>query len=532
MKNVSSIILPKLEVTKSTAAFISLVFSSLLLLFSYLGELPNLISSSTLFGMIFITLIIGSTIVSLIGTAWMGWLQEFIIPNEKSIWFRSQLKRIRKTKEYKELRDAPIAQAFLGITIWIIAWLTFQEKNNLLYSLTNITIHNNNSIFNMISIILFIVGLVLIMKSVLDTKYQRHSLLEIIWLRNIRITEGKKRDELLSKFNNYLTTHDWEGLHNEFKSSLIKPMLREIARYSEALGNVKNVLNHRILFEPDKMQDVVTGFAGFFDGFANQPNSGTHWIDFNQRAYSPFTTLKSPLKIKDLSISQVIFGIRKEEWSSELYGTDLGIEKIADSIEEIRIIDSIIVNFSSFLLITSLMKKNQFKSEYDMILSPRLSEKKIKLDLEQKVNSHEIFLLSIAIGAFLLSNYDEYPFLILDNRNIHTAKINLSWISKLINEEKSSVVVWDAINFRDFNAETWLESVETALSIYIRRIEDQYIMPVKNTTLIVLKRLLKNLRTKNFSNHIKLIKEQRLNIIKQLKEDYKTSGSVIINLVC
>ncbi|MHA2307331.1 MAG: hypothetical protein ACXACU_18275, partial [Candidatus Hodarchaeales archaeon] len=125
----SSVILPKIEVTKSTTALTGLIFTLWLLLFSWLKILPNLTNSGSLFGVIFITLITTTVLLSFLDIHKLGRIQEWAIG--KSPWTDKKIDLLRRTKEFKDLRDSRIAELLVVGTLIIIGIILIFEGANL-----------------------------------------------------------------------------------------------------------------------------------------------------------------------------------------------------------------------------------------------------------------------------------------------------------------------------------------------------------------------------------------------------------------
>ncbi len=242
----SSVILPKIEVTKSSTALIGLIFTLWLLLLSWLEMLPNLTNSGSLFGVIFLTLITTTVILSFIDIHILGRIQEWMIGS--SPWVDNKIDLIRRTKEFKDLRDSRIAELLLGGTLIVIGILLLFEGANLFTILIVPPSGSEQGLslpnINWWGLVIVTLGIFTIGLSFRRTRSQIQKILCLIWYNNIRrlSTQDTSTHDLVKHADSYIRTPlhaDWEGFQIEYKTKLLTPLLKELKQYRKTLNTIK-----------------------------------------------------------------------------------------------------------------------------------------------------------------------------------------------------------------------------------------------------------------------------------------------------
>jgi len=402
----SSIILPKLKVTKSITALVGFIFTVLLIIFSFLGILPNLTNSGAVFGMIFFTVISTTIVNSIIGINWIGRIQELVLRalkvfNPSGIWFSGQIDGIRNNREFKELRDGPISEFLLGTTLIAIAIL-FSLENMNLFSIflippsTNIEkdqvqlpLYFNGIIF----LVILFLGIIILILSFYRTYKQQTKMLTLVWYYNFRYLQ---KDEIpfIKEINHYLRSiPDWEGFQTEFYVRVLNPICRQLSKYLKMLHNIS------------LSTATNSYFPAFFDSFANSPTAGTQWVDFSQRQFSDISIFRwEDQKIQNLSIHGIIFGVNRNPETLTFEERDkLNIKKLVELFKVIRKIDSIILNLGALIY----YNKQKGASGGKIILKSSPPHESIPSEIyldDTTPNDRNYFFVASIVGLWLLNS--------------------------------------------------------------------------------------------------------------------------------
>lgn len=494
----STALLPKFEQSKSASALVTLIFLSELLLFSHLGQLPRLTDRGTFFGLVILALIPASWLLLILGTSKIGVLLEKIaqyisrfiphiwgIKNSDYIrkklaisfhpWIGGQIPSLRKQADYRRLRDGPIAEFLFGLATIVMALLLKREQSNLLASLTGIQVELSSSQIKWTFCFLVGISALLIGKSIWDTSGQFLIMLDLIWLRNIRYSEGGKRTDILERARQFILLEDWEGLHGELKVWVLSPAVEKLKHYQSALETLQMFLE----FCKQSPKDFGHAFTGFIEGANGENRLGTSWKSLhslpnnksNNNYYWFGSSLIQPLKVhSDHYLMEMLFGHSMDSYyQSKLVNGNMGA-----ALNALRLIDEILLNFSALLFLHQMGSSVEYETGLKFQPKPmKLDDLRPRLTIEDLNESKELFYAAIAIGAWLMSKQQSSSFVLVIANEIITGNLNNK---QHFNRVKDALDLrWNdlALNVSNRSSmEEWPKGMGERLKGWIRSIEE------------------------------------------------------------
>lgn len=476
------------------------------LLRAFGNKFPDFTNTGTVFGLILLSSIPTSWVMSFTNLSSIGYFQEFLMIRTKII--RNQLKNVRGERFYEELRDGVIAEFVFGSTTLIMGLIFFNYSEEFILGFTGINLTFDEVIKLLGAVILFIIGGGLILKSFLDTKNQKDTIFSLIINRNfLYYPKSNFRDSVLKALNPFLVNSNWEGLKAELQSVFLLKSIENIKGYDGTLMHFINQLESR-----KEIIDKEIESLRLFGTIRNtNKKTSLRWIDDRySKGYRKYT-IDNKLLIEQDSILHLLLG------KSDIVSKDS--KRLNDLFEILYLFDDLVFN----LFAPIVYNFGHDIQGYDL-------SNFVQIDITDQVNFNPKDFIakkdSIGTTFFLIglinsiiSNGKKDTFYIADYEDTYEYSLkSIDDYISTINDNLSDKNL-DEILQSDKDESYWTKSFYDRLN-FLKRIP--YVDYCPNYYLTFIEDLIENGLKKTFKLVIKDIQNTRLKLILDIKYDLKT----------
>ena len=528
-------LIPSVERTKATGAFTLFIFSLWLLFFSYKGVFPDFNSTGTYFGILFLTLIPTTALISIVGILRLGKIQEILVllvsklfvpilikekhvriwlKNTSDGWVDGQIKSLQENPHYRLLRDGEIAQFYYGVTVLIFGYIIKNSGDALLESL--ITFKNSSTETPILdsaeigwgSAVLLIIGAIIVFSSFVDSIRNKRHYLNLIWHQNIRNMSGDDRDRIIDANQDYLRVNNWDGFDAELRRTVLKPIIEYFNKYLDALNLIDSLILHD---EKDDTPMSIRGFSGFL-GEPTESGQQFNWLtSFSKGSYVINNYMLGQFQISSLHCNTILFGSteRYSYISKPLSGAIFGITQL----------DELLINICRFLFIDSLDKRQNYSFS---IYYYRTDKDVLPIDITSKdiLTSQYSLLVAWSLGSWFLSDGKSTKFVILENA---TQKIFVEIDDKLMRPvieklQKTITRSWYEIRLHEKH-EGWKSAPYKFIRDYLDSASRNALsFPISKELVTYFQILKDEIHTKPIGDLITQLKDMRIKLINQIQE--------------
>jgi hypothetical protein len=226
--------------------------------------------------------------------------------------------------------------------------------------------------------VFYLIGIILIVKSFVDMVDMKQTVLDLIWIRNIRVAEWGGRDGFLTAIRPYLVEKRWKELHAEIEIRLSKKIVKTL---EDTLKDLK--LLKKFIYTNGEEITAESGFGSFFAIHGAIIEFGFEWTD-NFREHYQGIVPKFTKKINEtMEIGQILFS----EKNKDIEISERLSDKLAKIVNGIYELDVILLNICWRLFLDKLIENKS--DSYEAKVYYKTGEKDFFLKIKHKIATEE-----------------------------------------------------------------------------------------------------------------------------------------------
>lgn len=432
----SSVLLPKIESTKSNSSL--LFFSLIINLFwiTLIVKIPNLSQPGTIFFVLLVTTLLAAIISNLGGVISIQYYLSRIKMKTKKAengkyWVGEDANSIKKEPSFQALMDDFSSKLILGITL-IIFGIFITIFGNLFVTASLETTNNSDlttiAVQLIIGIMLIIIGIFLVFNSIIESYAVEDQIWSLLWftrLRKLPIKNQANEETLLSKLRDLVNSKDWLSLHDEMNYQFFNEAYNGILKFTNEIAELKFLID--LFFS--KINSGDENINSF--GFPTLCVDSHYWKDKDKLDNSSMITghtltgfLTSRPKYVEINLIRLFFGLKFES----------KVQNLEYNVEKLHRIDFLIILFTRIFLhtIKHTDKIGNPEIKFSNISQPQLPIQP-KLTSLDSVDSH-VYTILFATVLLRSNSFDD-----MDNQIISKPIVTTL-------EAKTNIVSWNKIN--------------------------------------------------------------------------------------